>query len=64
MMQSLGSEATKSEDAFLMLQETQESVRLSFLNCLLDFAGMDTITYCLLFACILLTYDHPYDAHD
>ncbi|KAJ9557124.1 hypothetical protein OSB04_011738 [Centaurea solstitialis] len=39
MMQSLGSEATKSEDAFMMLQETQESVRLSFLNCLLDFAG-------------------------
>ncbi|KVH88112.1 Cullin repeat-like-containing domain-containing protein [Cynara cardunculus var. scolymus] len=39
MMQSLGSEATKSEDAFMLLQETQESVRLSFLNCLLDFAG-------------------------
>ncbi|XP_024965690.1 uncharacterized protein LOC112505881 [Cynara cardunculus var. scolymus] len=34
-----GSEATKSEDAFMLLQETQESVRLSFLNCLLDFAG-------------------------
>ncbi|KAI3770571.1 hypothetical protein L6452_01709 [Arctium lappa] len=39
MMQSLGSEATKSEDAFMLLQETQEAVRLSFLNCLLDFAG-------------------------
>ncbi|XP_023748778.1 exocyst complex component SEC5A isoform X2 [Lactuca sativa] len=39
MMQSLGSEARKSEDAFILFQETQESVRLSFLNCLLDFAG-------------------------
>ncbi|KAI7746115.1 hypothetical protein M8C21_031836 [Ambrosia artemisiifolia] len=39
MMQSLGSEATKSEDAFVLFQETQESVRVSFLNCLLDFAG-------------------------
>ncbi|KAI3676022.1 hypothetical protein L1987_85618 [Smallanthus sonchifolius] len=39
MMKSLGSEATKSEDAFVLFQETQESVRVSFLNCLLDFAG-------------------------
>lgn len=39
MMQSLGNEATKSEDAFVLFQETQESVRVSFLNCLLDFAG-------------------------
>ncbi|GMP46417.1 hypothetical protein CsSME_00014589 [Camellia sinensis var. sinensis] len=40
MIQSLRSEATKSEDTFAQLQEIQESVRLAFLNCLLDFAGM------------------------
>ncbi|KAK6938280.1 Exocyst complex component EXOC2/Sec5, N-terminal domain, partial [Dillenia turbinata] len=39
MMQSLKSEATKSEDIFMQLQEIQESVRLAFLNCFLDFAG-------------------------
>ncbi|CAL5414706.1 unnamed protein product [Camellia sinensis] len=39
MIQSLRSEATKSEDTFVQLQEIQESVRLAFLNCLLDFAG-------------------------
>lgn len=39
MMKSLGIEATKSEDAYILFQETQESVRVSFLNCLLDFAG-------------------------
>ncbi|GFY85585.1 exocyst complex component sec5 [Actinidia rufa] len=39
MIQSLRSEATKSEETFLQLQEIQESVRLAFLNCLLDFAG-------------------------
>ncbi|KAL3513878.1 hypothetical protein ACH5RR_026595 [Cinchona calisaya] len=39
MIQSLRNEATKSEDIFLHLQEIQESVRLAFLNCLLDFAG-------------------------
>ncbi|KAI3752527.1 hypothetical protein L2E82_24561 [Cichorium intybus] len=39
MMKSLGNEARKSEDAFMLFQETQESVRVSFLNCLLDFAG-------------------------
>ncbi|CAL5386454.1 unnamed protein product [Camellia sinensis] len=39
MIQSLRSEATKSEDTFAQLQEIQESVRLAFLNCLLDFAG-------------------------
>ncbi|KAA8537891.1 hypothetical protein F0562_027529 [Nyssa sinensis] len=39
MIQSLRSEATKSEDMFVQLQEIQESVRLAFLNCLLDFAG-------------------------
>ncbi|KAK9069654.1 hypothetical protein SSX86_011558 [Deinandra increscens subsp. villosa] len=39
MMRTLGSEATKSEDAFVLFQETQEAVRVSFLNCLLDFAG-------------------------
>lgn len=40
MIQSLRSEATKSEDMFAQLQEIQESVRLSFLNRFLDFAGM------------------------
>lgn len=40
MTQSLKSEAAKSEDMFVQLQETQESVRLAFLNCFLDFAGM------------------------
>ncbi|KEH43564.1 exocyst complex component SEC5A isoform X2 [Medicago truncatula] len=39
MLRSLRSEATKSEDTFIQLQEIQESVRLAFLNCFLDFAG-------------------------
>ncbi|KAK3030351.1 hypothetical protein RJ639_038307 [Escallonia herrerae] len=39
MIQSLRSEAAKSEDTFVQLQEVQESIRLAFLNCLLDFAG-------------------------
>ncbi|XP_059287084.1 exocyst complex component SEC5A-like [Lycium ferocissimum] len=39
MIQSLRNEAMKSEDIFLQLQEIQESVRLAFLNCLLNFAG-------------------------
>ncbi|XP_044511226.1 exocyst complex component SEC5A-like isoform X2 [Mangifera indica] len=39
MIQSLRTEATKSEDIFVQLQEIQESVRLSFLNRFLDFAG-------------------------
>ncbi|XP_031284699.1 exocyst complex component SEC5A-like [Pistacia vera] len=39
MIRSLRSEATKSEDMFVQLQEIQESVRLSFLNRFLDFAG-------------------------
>ncbi|MCD9646407.1 Exocyst complex component S5A [Datura stramonium] len=39
MIQSLRNEAMKSEDIFLLLQEIQESVRLAFLNCLLNFAG-------------------------
>lgn len=39
MIQSLRKEATKSEDIFQQLQEVQESVRLSFLNCLLYFTG-------------------------
>ncbi|KAJ8539404.1 hypothetical protein K7X08_013656 [Anisodus acutangulus] len=39
MIQSLTNEAMKSEDIFLQLQEIQESVRLAFLNCLLNFAG-------------------------
>ncbi|KAF4372364.1 hypothetical protein F8388_027037 [Cannabis sativa] len=37
--QSLRNEATKSEDMFAQFQDTQESVRLAFLNCYLDFAG-------------------------
>lgn len=40
MVQSLRSEAKKSEDIFMQLQEIQESARLAFLNCLLDFAGI------------------------
>ncbi|KAG8389810.1 hypothetical protein BUALT_Bualt01G0017200 [Buddleja alternifolia] len=40
MLQSLQSESAKSEEVFAQLQEIQESVRLAFLNCLLDFAGM------------------------
>ncbi|KAH0710773.1 hypothetical protein KY284_012200 [Solanum tuberosum] len=39
MIQSLRNEAMKLEDIFLLLQEIQESVRLAFLNCLLNFAG-------------------------
>lgn len=39
MIQSLRSEATKSEDMFVQVQEIQDSVRLALLNCLLDFAG-------------------------
>ncbi|KHN00793.1 Exocyst complex component 2 [Glycine soja] len=39
MLWSLRNEATKSEDMFMQLQEIQESVRLAFLNCFLDFAG-------------------------
>ncbi|XP_048226589.1 exocyst complex component SEC5A isoform X2 [Ricinus communis] len=39
MIQSLRSEARKSEDMFAQLQDIQESVRLAFLNCFLDFAG-------------------------
>ncbi|KAL3641695.1 hypothetical protein CASFOL_012510 [Castilleja foliolosa] len=39
MLHSLQSESAKSEDVFAQLQETQESVRLAFFNCLLDFAG-------------------------
>ncbi|OVA06363.1 hypothetical protein BVC80_8885g11 [Macleaya cordata] len=39
MIQNLRCEATKSNDAFVQLQEIQESIRISFLNCFLDFAG-------------------------
>ncbi|KAJ6735952.1 EXOCYST COMPLEX COMPONENT SEC5 [Salix viminalis] len=39
MIQSSRSEAGKSEDMFVLLQEIEESVRLTFLNCFLDFAG-------------------------
>ena len=38
MLLSLRNEATKSEETFIQLQEIQESVRLAFLNCFLDFA--------------------------
>ncbi|CAA0812908.1 Exocyst complex component SEC5A [Striga hermonthica] len=39
MLQSLQSESAKSEDVSAQLHEMQESVRISFLNCYLDFAG-------------------------
>ncbi|XP_043687614.1 exocyst complex component SEC5A-like isoform X2 [Telopea speciosissima] len=39
MIQSLRSEAMKSDNMFLQLQEIQESVRLAFLNCFVDFAA-------------------------
>nr|CAN60567.1 hypothetical protein VITISV_033443 [Vitis vinifera] len=39
MIQSLRSEALKSEDMFMHLQEIQESIRLAFLNCFLHFSG-------------------------
>ncbi|XP_039020897.1 exocyst complex component SEC5A-like isoform X2 [Hibiscus syriacus] len=39
MIQSLRIEATKFEDMFAQLQEIQESVKIAFLNCFLDFAG-------------------------
>lgn len=39
MLQTLKSEAAKTEDVFIPFQEIQESVRLSTLNCFLDFAG-------------------------
>ncbi|KAI3993207.1 hypothetical protein MKX01_009950 [Papaver californicum] len=39
MIQNLRDEAAKSNDRFVQLQEIQESIRISFLNCFLDFAG-------------------------
>ncbi|KAJ4966376.1 hypothetical protein NE237_018225 [Protea cynaroides] len=39
LIQSLRSEAMKSDNMFLQLQEIQESVRLAFLNCFVDFAA-------------------------
>ncbi|KAK4387384.1 Exocyst complex component SEC5A [Sesamum angolense] len=39
MLQSLQSESANSEDVSSQLQDIQESIRLAFLNCLLDFAG-------------------------
>ncbi|KAK4802791.1 hypothetical protein SAY86_000994 [Trapa natans] len=39
MIQSIKAEATRSEDMFMQLREIQESVRLAFLNCFLDFSG-------------------------
>ncbi|KAL2900854.1 Exocyst complex component SEC5A [Bienertia sinuspersici] len=39
MLQTLKSDAARTEDVFIPFQEIQESVRLSFLNCFLDFAG-------------------------
>lgn len=39
MIESLQTEAMKSEEIFLQLQGIQDSVRLAFLNCLLNFAG-------------------------
>lgn len=40
MLLSLQSESTKSEDVYAQLPEIQESVRVAFLNCLVEFAGM------------------------
>ena len=40
LIQSLRSEALKSEDMFMHLQEIQESIRLAFLNCFLHFSGI------------------------
>lgn len=40
MVQSLRNEAKKWEDMFAQLHDIQESIRLAFLNCFLDFAGM------------------------
>ncbi|XP_068661590.1 exocyst complex component SEC5A-like [Aristolochia californica] len=39
MIQDLKSEAAKSDDMFEQVQEIQLSIRLAFINCLLDFAG-------------------------
>ncbi|XP_068658411.1 exocyst complex component SEC5A-like [Aristolochia californica] len=39
MIQDLKSEAVKSDDMFEQVQEIQLSIRLAFINCLLDFAG-------------------------
>ncbi|XP_049388782.1 exocyst complex component SEC5A-like [Solanum stenotomum] len=39
MIESLQNEAMKSEEIYVQLQGIQESVRLAFLNCLLNFAG-------------------------
>ncbi|KAK4722207.1 hypothetical protein R3W88_012440 [Solanum pinnatisectum] len=39
MIESLQNEAMKSEEIYVQVQGIQESVRLAFLNCLLNFAG-------------------------
>ncbi|KAM7253170.1 hypothetical protein ACFE04_025788 [Oxalis oulophora] len=39
MTQSLRGDASKSEEMFAQFQEIQDSVRLAFFNCFLDFAG-------------------------
>ncbi|CAN1255615.1 Exocyst complex component SEC5A [Linum perenne] len=39
LIQSLKSEAGKSEDIYAQVQEIQLSIRLAFFNCFLDFAG-------------------------
>ncbi|XP_049369061.1 exocyst complex component SEC5A-like [Solanum verrucosum] len=39
MIESLQNEAMKSEEIYVQFQGIQESVRLAFLNCLLNFAG-------------------------
>ncbi|GMH01031.1 hypothetical protein Nepgr_002870 [Nepenthes gracilis] len=40
MLQSLRKEASKTEEMFVQIQDIQESVRLAFLNCFLDFSGL------------------------
>lgn len=59
MIQRLRSEATRSEDMFAQLQDIQESVRLAFLNCILDFAGMMNEllilnSICLISLCVVM----------
>ena len=39
MIQTLNNEASKSHKIFSQVQDIQESVRIAFLNCLVDFAG-------------------------
>lgn len=59
MVQSLTSEASKSEDIFLLLQEIEESVRLAFLNCFLDFAGIICFNF-FCYTCMEIFLNYSY----